>query len=316
MPDLVYFLRSFGKAAVRNGGKALAGLFPFGETAFEIARDVAADYRRGHDEPPPVVELRGRDHTYTLRSLLGSGDVADVHLAEGHIVKVSRVLGGHVLLDNERRALTHLLAAAGDTTYRRYLPDLVESFAIEDQFPRRVHVFRHLPGFCTLEQLHDRHPALDGKHLGWIFSRLLTVLGFCHRQGIVHGAILPCHVLIHSANHGLQLIGWGQSIRAGQPISVHSRGYRDWYPPEVVRQQTAWPATDLFLAARCLSYLAGGDPACGRMPDSVPAAMRRFVETCLLERARMRPGDAWTLLDEFDELLHRLYGPPKFHSLT
>ena len=30
----------------------------------------------------------------------------------------------------------------------------------------------------------------------------------------------------------------------------------------------------------------------------------------------MRPDDAWELLDEFDELLRQLYGPPKFHELT
>jgi hypothetical protein len=52
------------------------------------------------------------------------------------------------------------------------------------------------------------------------------------------------------------------------------------------------------------------------MPDAVPAPMRRFLETCLLEGAKMRPRDAWELLDEFDELLRQLYGPPKFHDLT
>jgi len=29
----------------------------------------------------------------------------------------------------------------------------------------------------------------------------------------------------------------------------------------------------------------------------------------------MRPGDAWQLLDEFDDLLRGLYGPPTFHHL-
>ena len=76
------------------------------------------------------------------------------------------------------------------------------------------------------------------------------------------------------------------------------------------------PPTDLFLAARCLIYLAGGDPVRDRMPDTVPVPMQRFLQSCLLEGTRMRPDDAWALMEDFDELLHALYGPPKFHELT
>jgi hypothetical protein len=75
------------------------------------------------------------------------------------------------------------------------------------------------------------------------------------------------------------------------------------------------PSTDLFLASRCLVYLAGGDPLANRLPDAVPVPMQRFIQSCLLESPRMRPDDAWTLLDEFDDLLRQLYGAPKFHEL-
>jgi hypothetical protein len=30
----------------------------------------------------------------------------------------------------------------------------------------------------------------------------------------------------------------------------------------------------------------------------------------------MRPHDAWALLEDFEEQLRVLYGPPKFHELT
>jgi hypothetical protein len=70
------------------------------------------------------------------------------------------------------------------------------------------------------------------------------------------------------------------------------------------------------MAARCLVYLAGGDPETNWMPKSVPPSMQRFFATCLLARARMCPDDAWMLLEEFDELLLRLYGASRFHELT
>src|SRR5207248_7521744 len=126
---------------------------------------------------------------------------------------------------------------------------------------------------------------------------------FAHSQGTLHGAVLPGHVLIHAAYHGLQLVGWGHSVEPGQTITTISTRYRDWYPREVWKKQPATAATDLFLAARCLVYLAGGDPVADRMPESVPAAMQRFFKTCLLQGARMRPDDAWQLHDEFDEML-------------
>ena len=79
--------------------------------------------------------------------------------------------------------------------------------------------------------------------------------------GLVHGAVTPGHVLIQAEDHGLRLIGWGHSVRDGQCIRTGPASYAGWYPPEVRRREPATPATDIYLAARCLVYLAGGDPA-------------------------------------------------------
>jgi hypothetical protein len=255
-----------------------------------------------------------------------AGDSADLHLIAAeddspdgpestYLVKVAREHADRARLDVERRTLTKLLRAAGDTTYRGYLPELVPGPAAA-RVARGANVFRFEPGWHTLEQVHEQHPALDGRHLAWVFNRLLTVLGFCHRQGVLHGAVLPCHVLVHAPGHGLRLVGWGQSVATDRPIRDVPARYRDWYPAEVRRGQPAGPATDLFLAARCLVYLAGGDPVTDRMPEAVPPAMRRFFGACLLESPRMRPDDAWGLLEDFDGLLRALYGPPSFHQLT
>jgi hypothetical protein len=270
--------------------------------------------------------LRGPGRTYTLEGLLAVGDVADIYCGtavgtsgtetEGqYILKVSRVRGGHALLDIERKTLASLLAAAGETTYRKYLPSLVYSFPAPGKFPRRVNVFLSDPGFYTLEEVHAQHPALDGRHLAWIFKRLLTVLGFSHRQHTIHGAVLPCHVMVNAASHGLRLVGWGQSVPKGRPIRTIPTRYRDWFPPEALGKQPAGQATDLFLAARCIVYLAGGDPVTNWMPEAVLQPLQRFLTTCLLESTCMRPDDAWALLEDFDELLRRQYGPPKFHEL-
>jgi serine/threonine protein kinase len=273
----------------------------------------------------PLDGIRGYERGYFLQQLIAVGDVADIHLGSGgtgsgagelYLLKVSRVPQGNALLTNERMTLAKLLTAAGETTYRKYLPTLVESFSLTGKVPRRVNAFRYQPGFHTLEQVHEQHASIDGRHLAWIFKRLLTVLGFSHRQHIIHGAVLPCQVMINAADHGLQLIGWGQSVREGQRLSSISDQYADWYPPEVWKKQPLGPATDLLLAARCLVYLAGGNPLANRIPDSVPTSMQQFIQSCLFESPRMRPDNAWALLDEFDDLLRQLYGAPKFHELV
>ncbi len=274
-----------------------------------------------------LVRIQDVRHRYTPLRLFASGDSADIYFASTtgesnpaeetlHLLKVACSPGDNSHLENERKTLTRLLSAAGNTTYRHYLPALVDSFATRGRLSQRINVFRWKPGFYTLEQVHEQHPVLVGRHLAWIFKRLLTALGFIHRQNMVHGAVLPCHALIHPAGHGLLLVGWGQSVAVGQRLRTVPARYQEWYPAEVQQQRPASPATDLFLAARCLIYLAGGDPVTNRMPETVPPPMQRFFKACLLDSAAMRPDDAWGLLEEFDDLLHRLYGPPKFHELS
>jgi hypothetical protein len=259
---------------------------------------------------------------YGLVRQLAAGDLADVHLAlaDGvrYVLKITRPSGGNPLLAAEVRRLQSLAARCGDRRYREYLPRVVETFTVPGpDGGRQVNVFIHREGFYTLEAIRRRHTAgLDARHLAWIFKRLLAVLGFAQTCGLVHGAVLPPHVMLHAENHGLQLLDWIGAVRIGAGLTFIPAAYRDWYPGEVLRREAVGPATDVFLAAKCLIYASGGDPVAQQWPDTVPAEMRRFVDTCLLASPRMRPQDAWDLHEEFDELLVRLFGPPQYHQLV
>jgi serine/threonine protein kinase len=316
MADLFRVLRGFAGSIYQN----VAWFIQVIRAEYCPDRDEADADTQTTRPAPEVQTVSGPQRAYTLLGSLAVGDAADVYLGSAaesyYLLKMSRSGAGNIRLDNERQVLATLSARAGTTTYRHYLPALVDSFTVHEGFPKRINMFAYEPGFYTLEQVHEQHPALDGRHLAWIFNRLLTVLGFCHRRQIVHGAILPCHVLLHTANHGLQLVGWGQSVQAGETIAIQPSRYQDWYPVEILKHQPVSPATDVFLAAQCVTYLAGGDPVHDRMPDTVPAPMRAFIKSCLLEGAAMRPHDAWTVMEEFDDLLRRLYGPPQFHPLS
>ncbi len=270
--------------------------------------------------PPAVIASPNRQ--YTLVRQIGIGDVADVHLAVADrarfVLKIARMGDGNRLLADEHERLKSLAARSGDRRYREYLPRPVETFVVPGAGRgRQIHVFAYREGFYTLEAVLRRHPAgLDGRHLAWIFKRMLAVIGFAHTCGLVHGAVLPVHAMVHAENHGLELLDWIHAVPIGRPLRLVPAKYRDWYPGEVFQRKGAGPATDIFLAAKCLLYIAGGDPVTGRWPESVPAEMNQFLGTCLYESPRMRPQDAWDLHEEFDELLGRLFGPPKYHQLV
>src|SRR5262249_4989218 len=264
---------------------------PRAERLFKDLHVLAEQARR-----PPVILSSPKGREYTLLKRIAVGEVADVHLASAagndYVLKLARRRGAAALLDNERTALVALLSEAGNVHYGKYFPTLAEAFSTADSSDRRVNVFTWRPGLYTAEQVRQRHEAgLDGRHLAWLFKPILRANGFTHRCGWVHGAVLPSHTLIQPEEHGVILVGWGHAVPLGEHVRVLSVPYRNWYPPEILERRPAGPATDIFLAARCIVYLAGGDPVSGRMPDTCPQEIQRFVRSCLLEGPRMRPDN-------------------------
>jgi hypothetical protein len=177
-----------------------------------------------------------------------------------------------------------------------------------------VNVFTWRDGFFTAQQIHERYPrGLDGRHLAWMFKRVLEVLGHAHAQGWVHGAVLPPHLMFHAVNHGLQLVDWIHARPVHSPLVEVPTRFQGWYPAECFERRGATPATDIYLAAKSMLYLAGGDAP--NWADDVPTEILQFFETCLLESQAMRPQCTSQLHDEFSQLLESVYGPPEYHEL-
>ena len=98
----------------------------------------------------------------------------------------------------------------------------------------------------------------------------------------------------------------------GEPLKALSPPYAADYPPEVTAKQPATPATDLYLAARCMVRLLGGDGDPQSLPAGVPKAIVALLRSCLLASPQRRANDAWQLYDDFREILGQIYGPPVF----
>lgn len=212
---------------------------------------------------------------------------------------------------DELNALNEPLTLKGllETPDPRFVPYLPSTPILA---PDGVLIFEALRGFYSLSQVIEEHGQLDPRDMAWMYRRLLVALGFAHQAGYAHGAVLPQNVWIHPEKHGLVLTGWAHAavldLEEDGPGNAgfvgKYPGFESWYPTD----RFVWPGTDIYMAAACAVALLGGD---GEDPksriDGVPGEYHAFFHGSLTSNQRL--NDAWTVLEYFDALLERLYGP-------
>jgi hypothetical protein len=263
-------------------------------------------------------------------TLAARGDLANLYRTGRGLLKVARDPADNDLLDAEAAALTRI-GGSVDVRFGAYFPVLAQVQRLVDPrsgAERRANLIGELDGFISLAQVGTPFGGaafgggasgggasgggasgggVDPRDAAWMWRRLLVALGAAHRAGVVHGAVLPEHVLIHPADHGLVLVDWCYSGRPPYRLPAIVARHRDRYPPEVLAGQPAGPDADIWLATYCMTGLTG---------DRLPAPLAAFARGCLLASPRRRPQDAWALLHELDELLGRLYGARKFRPFA
>ncbi|MDZ4764247.1 MAG: molecular chaperone DnaJ [Chloroflexota bacterium] len=282
-----------------------------------------------------AVLVQTRTREYTVTDLLAKGDKSSLYHAaftldgttRRGIFKVARHADDNDLIENEARTLRALAEADTDGKFGAFFPSLIESmnYAERGTAARRANVLAYDPAVAlptdlvTLKGVRAAYPGgIDPRDMAWMWRRVLTALGYAHKHGVIHGAILPTHILIQPALHGLILIDWGYAvtIEANAALTAISADYEAWYPREVFDKQPPLSGHDIYMGARCMVELVGGDGASKTMPASMPDVLRRYFAWCMTEGARLRPQDAWTLRDEFDTVLERLYGARRFRAFT
>jgi hypothetical protein len=245
---------------------------------------------------------------YVLRAPAYVGDITDLYdVGGGRFLKLPRDRANNDLMAREQLALRRI-ESSGDPRYLPYVPRLVDTFRHRDLATgdeRRVTVLAAADGLVSLaEVMRGRPDGLDPRDVAWMWRRLLVALGLAHRAGVVHGAVVPDHVLIEPAEHGVVLVDWCYSVTdRDDTVPAVVPAYVDWYPDEVHERWRPGPGTDIAMAARCMLAVLGA---------RAPRELRAFAGGCMMPSLAQRPGDAWRLLAELDEVLERLYGPRTF----
>jgi serine/threonine protein kinase len=271
----------------------------------------------------PRIRAASKLHEYLGYTLPLQGDLCELFAAEtggeSVLLKVVRLARNNDLLLAEAQALRKIERTLDGQPARAHFPKLVEHFLLRDATgdQRHTNVLRAEGGYVSLAEVLRAYPGgLPAADAAWMFNRILTALGLAHSLGIVHGAVIPAHVLVRPADHNGMLIDWCYSVPIGQPLKAISPPYAADYPPEVHARLPASPATDLYMAARCMARLLGGHPATLELPKSVPRPIRTLLSACLLPSAQRRANDAWEVFEDFHEILGRLYGPPQFRPFA
>lgn len=273
------------------------------------------------------VTIATSKRAYVVGDLVAQGDIAGLYRAQYReddtthdvILKMTRTALNNDLVENEARVLKQF-ADKVDPTGLPFVTQLLDTLRFSDSgsgVQRSVNVLTPLDGFYTLEQVRAAYPdGLDIRDVMWMWKRLLIAIGHAHRAGVVHGAVLPQHVLIHPDEHGLVLVDWCYAAIA-LPIKgkrfVPDGGWHDiaeeydtddvefpalkalvpthqgFYTPEALARKQVTPQTDVVMATRTIQTLFN---------DATPLRIKRFAEACV----KAPDDDSWKLMQELTDL--------------
>ena len=265
----------------------------------------------------PTRTIVGKKHTYTLTSPATRAGVATSYQVcwdDGHetgVLKLTKHEADNAALTNEARKLSQLNREV-EPKYLPYFPTLVDTFLQKDpttSAQRRAVVYSRHPNMVSLEQVKKFYPnGVDPRDWVWMFRRVLIATDLAHRAGILYLAATPDNVWCHPEQHGLVFENFTSSSDLSRPgtVSTVPKKYRHFYPPEVFDKHPLTTATDLYMLAKLSQHMVA-DP---------PPAMAAFFTGTALTKPSSRPKNAAQLLNEFDMLVKKLYGPPKFRTFT
>ena len=255
----------------------------------------------GRTSAPTTIVTKRR--AYVFGSKIADGDMSALYRASYHeddvthavTLKVTRDSRNNDLAQNEAKVLRHLAEHMETPLGLPYVSQLLDSFGYRDAATGVTHQVNALAsigeGWYTLSQVKTAYPdGLDIRDVMWMWKRLLIAVGHAHRAGVVHGAVVPEHVLINGPAHGLMLVDWSYArIEPFGALSAIVPHRRSMYPPEVLNKESVSASTDIFMSARTIETLFN---------DATPTAFRRFIKGC----TDARPEDAWQLMHELSDL--------------
>lgn len=247
---------------------------------------------------------------YHLLHHLGDGEVSQVYVARraGALpllatLKLSSAPRVAVRYAREAQVLRQLqgLQSPDAPYFTQRLPQLIAQGVVgsgvdgSDTFQQAL-VLQHPNGYWgSLAALNHRFASgMDGRHIVWMWRRMLEVLRFIHRHRWCHGDVRPEHALVHPKDHGILLVGW---TAAHDAASAEDQ------------------ASDLCRSARVMQVLLAGASEMSGIPPSVPASLADLITHAADDLDFSRAQGAKGLESLLTAAAVAAYGPPQFVPL-
>lgn len=253
--------------------------------------------------------------------LLAHGEISDVYVAkrvrwpsELVLLKTLRDHDDAPLLENEWRVLNHLRTGVHADLHLRVPTPVVMGVLIDPPDGGIACAYRWASGFThTFERIRQAHPGgIPTVASIWIWRRILEVLAVLRRAGLVHGAILPNHLLAQNGEHGVRVVGFSCAGAPNDPLRLISEQFKGFYPADVLRSGKLSAGMDITMSARCVAYLLGGHDA--DVPDHLPQKLSDLLRQ--YAAGTVSDVDPWKLREQAGEIGKALFGPPAFHPIA
>lgn len=293
------------------------------------------------------VTWKTRKYGYTVTRCMCRGDMATIFegtvsdksgLATPIIVKVPHSARDNDLMKREAKAFELMKKKMNEMSttpqgkefaekFALRVPAFLETVTLEEPGStekKSVNTFVVVPdfqtGWYTLEEIRRVHTkGVSTRVMAFIWNRVFEGLTFTHASGVVHRAITPNHILIHSESHMGQLIDWTASAVMGSSDKVpyvDDVRFPGYFPEEILDPRgTSGPSSDIFMSAWCMVYVLGGNPQEQHLPENVEKPVREFLNKCLQPKRAKRPQTAEAAYYEFRQITRDLFGPRKFVEL-
>jgi serine/threonine protein kinase len=270
---------------------------------------------------------------YEVLGLMGRGQYTDVYFARWRsstpelvVLKVGCVEQGFPWMKKEQQTLSglHVSKCVGADFFTFFLPKPLHAEVISDhegaERPVIVYKYRNLFDWSLADIRQEYPEGVCERTVVWIWKRLLQLLSFVHANKFAHGAVLPEHIIINAPNHGALLVGWSACAAFGQVIEPIDERQRVFYPPSLT-DDTVLVAScelDLYMLARSLVWLVGGDSRTGKLPSKIPVKLADLLRDAsgFGNNPNGLTLSAIEMHDTVKRLAREVYGSPAFIPLV
>jgi hypothetical protein len=131
---------------------------------------------------------------------------------------------------------------------------------------------------------------------------------------MVHGAVLPSHLLVQENDHGIRLVEYSAAGHFGERLRTISPRYESFYPKSVRSHSSLTVQLDLTMSARCIVAILGGNPETGALPRTVPPRLAGLIQQVALTDPKSSGREnAWSIREELGIIANEVFVTPIYH---